>query len=330
MKKIISSIFFIMFIGTCFAQDAIKQLKLEKLFQEAEAAFTSEDYKTAITKLNEFEKQFGGATDKSLYLRALSYTNKFLKAHESGYREFTLGGKVSPQFYFDDLMYEDYFQAVKHTKKYMELMQNGNIDDKFKEIFDASEKINAQISTLFSNRDEYLKFRDDLKKKWTLQIHNLAEKFAVSVIEPAKVVNVTKGVLTISVLNVEPKKNSTYKGLGKKHIVDLNIVIDFNYLDYYNRFSGDNCKFKQCKVVNSSNSNSIFKDNCSFEINIKDNIWMRKAGTIYLDAPNYSDNAHIEVQIFDKEIISKFEEDVERAALKNSFFEYLKSEKINY
>ena len=37
--------------------------------EDAKKAFINNDYKTALAKLNEFEKTFGGITAKSLYLR---------------------------------------------------------------------------------------------------------------------------------------------------------------------------------------------------------------------------------------------------------------------
>jgi hypothetical protein len=73
MKKILT-ILFVVCNALAFAQGgAMADLK----FEEAETAFSNNDYKNTIAKLDEFDKLFGSVTAKSLYLRIVSQDKLF-------------------------------------------------------------------------------------------------------------------------------------------------------------------------------------------------------------------------------------------------------------
>lgn len=120
MKHRLLCIFFL-FSVTIFAQNAIAELK----FEEAETAFNNANYDLTLQKVDEFEKELGGITDKSLYLRIVSQNKLF-----------------NPSiFYTDNKQFTLYNSLVDNTNKYLKATVKNGLDDKFKDIYGISENL---------------------------------------------------------------------------------------------------------------------------------------------------------------------------------------------
>lgn len=126
MKKIFLSFFFLA-IQSAIAQNAIADLK----FEEAEIAFNKQEYETTIKKLDEFDKTYGEITAKSLYLRIVCQ-NKLLKT---------------------DIIFEseEQFNLMltlrKNVSLYIKAMENEELDDKFREVYNISEDLKIYPAT---------------------------------------------------------------------------------------------------------------------------------------------------------------------------------------
>lgn len=115
-------LYFFLLISTANFAQAIAELK----FEEAETAFNQGNYELALKKVDEFEKAVGGMSDKSLFLRVISQNKLFNPAN----------------FYTDEKQFSLYNSLSANAEKYINVMESKGLDDKFKEIYGISEKLN--------------------------------------------------------------------------------------------------------------------------------------------------------------------------------------------
>lgn len=132
--KIITTILFILSSIITFAQGgAMADLK----FEEAETAFNKQDYETTIKKLDEFDKVFGSVTSKSLYLRIVSQD-------------------IIHDYY--DIKSPILINLNKNTNAYLKAFQEGELDDRYREVYAISERVNKALEVKkWKEASEYLK-----------------------------------------------------------------------------------------------------------------------------------------------------------------------------
>lgn len=135
MKKLIILLLLLICNGA-FAQSAIADLK----FEEAETAFNDKNYKTVLTKLDEFDKTFGSVTAKSLYLRIVSQ-DKLLDENET-----TFGVLVSLR---------------KNVNSYLKAMESEGLDDKYREVY----KISGKLEHMPVDDASWIKRKADREKE---------------------------------------------------------------------------------------------------------------------------------------------------------------------
>ncbi|MBX9889435.1 MAG: sel1 repeat family protein [Flavobacteriaceae bacterium] len=122
MKKLL--LLALLFVATniAFAQNAIADLK----FEEAEIAFSKQDYETTIKKLDEFDKIFGSISSTSLYLRLIATDNKI---------DYIKGANTKELVNFE-----------KKVNAYLKSFNDNQVDDKYREIYKISKKIENSIN----------------------------------------------------------------------------------------------------------------------------------------------------------------------------------------
>ena len=120
MKKIILLTFILLF-STQFAiaQQAIAKLK----FEEAEEAFSTNDFETTISKLNEIETILKGSNPKVMYLKILAQSKIVEKSPLKNYKTLESTRKLSAKYL------EDYENVPNNEDKYREIY---NIDESLK------------------------------------------------------------------------------------------------------------------------------------------------------------------------------------------------------
>ena len=122
------------------AQSAIADLK----FEEAETAFNDKNYETVLIKLDDFDKMFGSVTAKSLYLRIVSQ-DKLLNESETAF-----GVLVSLR---------------KNVKSYLKAMESEGLDDKYREVY----KISGKLEQLPVDDVSWMKIQADKKKEENIE-----------------------------------------------------------------------------------------------------------------------------------------------------------------
>ncbi|MCL9770402.1 hypothetical protein NAT47_08230 [Flavobacterium sp. HXWNR69] len=144
--KIITT-FLLIFISTItLAQGgALADLK----FEEAEIAFNNQNYETTIKKLDEFDKQYGSVSAKSLYLRIVSQDKLF----------------VPNELYKNETQIDLLVSLLKNTSSYLKAMGGEELDDKFREVYNINEKLK-----------DYPKNKAEWKKKKEEKDQLLAEE----------------------------------------------------------------------------------------------------------------------------------------------------------
>ncbi|UOK43907.1 MULTISPECIES: hypothetical protein [Flavobacterium] len=120
MKNLILTIFLLISTLTFAQGGALADLK----FEDAEAAFNNGDYNLTLKKVDEFEKALGNMTSKSLYLRVVSQDKLF-----------------NPGIYNEN-QYQFYNSLISNVEKYLKSMESEGLDDKFREVYAISEKLN--------------------------------------------------------------------------------------------------------------------------------------------------------------------------------------------
>jgi TPR repeat protein len=116
MKPIYFLLLLSLFATTSFGQNTIAQLK----YEDAEVAFTKEDYATTLTKLVEAEKILGSSNRKILYLKIMAQSK--LIEHQ-------------PK---TDL--EQMVKAKQDIDFYLKNYDKGELDDKYRDVYRVSEK----------------------------------------------------------------------------------------------------------------------------------------------------------------------------------------------
>ena len=109
MKKILLTLFFIISSQLAIAQNSIAKLK----FEEAEEAYSKQDYKTTILKLQDAEKLLKKTNPKILYLKIVARDNQI---------------QAIDKINLDEV-------AFIKTDINNYLKNYGSNDDKFKEVF---------------------------------------------------------------------------------------------------------------------------------------------------------------------------------------------------
>lgn len=117
----------ILFLSSFLFQNAIAQNNAiaDLKFEEAETAYNNKDYNTTIKKLDEFDKLIGGIKSHSLYLRIVSQ-HKLLN-------EYTL--------YDSEKQFMELASLRKNAHAYLKIMKSEGLDDKYREIYQISEKL---------------------------------------------------------------------------------------------------------------------------------------------------------------------------------------------
>lgn len=119
-------------------------------FEEAETAFSNADYKSTISKLDEFDKLFGSLTAKSLYLRIISQ-NQLLNESE-------------PEF-------STLISLRKNATSYLNAMESEGLDDKFREVYKINEKI-KQLPEDEASWKKSINDKEDIKRQIASKLDN--------------------------------------------------------------------------------------------------------------------------------------------------------------
>ena len=143
--KIITTILFILSSIITFAQEsAIADLK----FEEAETAFNNQNYETTIKKLDEFDKLLGSIKDKSLYLRIISQDKLF----------------DPTKLYENESQFNLLSSLRKNTNAYLKAMESNGLDERYREVYGISEKIEKYPKDKTAFQLEIKKINDNLDK----------------------------------------------------------------------------------------------------------------------------------------------------------------------
>ena len=143
MKKLII-IFFVVLCNKTFSQSAMADLK----FEEAETTFNNQDYETTIKKLDEFDKLLGSIKDKSLYLRIISQNKLFEPS----------------KLYENESNFNLLSSLRKNSSAYLKAMESSSLDERYREVYGISEKIEKYPKDKTAFQLEIKKINDNLDK----------------------------------------------------------------------------------------------------------------------------------------------------------------------
>ena len=144
MKRIVTLISILFLVAnTCFAQNSIAKLK----YEEAEEAYTSNNFELTISKIKEVEGLLGTTNPKLLYLKILAQNKMIETDPEKDYAIIENTRAVSD----------------KYLKDYDNITDN---EDKYRDIYKISQKLIAYPKSKIEFDDIALKKKDiALKKK---------------------------------------------------------------------------------------------------------------------------------------------------------------------
>lgn len=164
MKKII----FLILAVASFSMNTKAQndLKARLEFEEAEKAFTNNDFTTSLSRLNEAEKLLGKTSTKILYLKVLSQ-NQLIALNPYGEYDIVVSARKNCEMY------------IKLSEKKTELY------DKYKEIYAIKKELEAYPATLsgFTAKKEELAQLERLEEERKLIEKNNKEKFIKDLFE---------------------------------------------------------------------------------------------------------------------------------------------------
>ena len=144
MNKLIF-VLFVFFKTIVFAQSgALADLK----FEEAEIAFNNQEYDTTIKKLDEFDKLLGSIKDKSLYLRIISQNKLFEPS----------------KLYENESNFNLLSSLRKNSSAYLKAMESSSLDERYREVYGISEKIEKYPKDKTAFQLEIKKINDNLDK----------------------------------------------------------------------------------------------------------------------------------------------------------------------